>query len=184
MTTDRLGAWRSIGVAGAVAVGLVALTLIVGAALLWGVAGAVLAPGAGGAAESEAEQQERVERFEEAMRDRLAQVGGRSLFYTPPAPSEEDAEPVEVAEEDGPEEDEPKPRRYGGPDVMGVVNGAVVFKGGDVVRLGDERDGVRVVDVDGSPWSVRLEWRGVEFDVPLFERTTDSFIVQRTGDGS
>ncbi len=168
--------WARMGALGAVAVACAAAALVIGATLAWGVASAALAPAPGGAETTAAEEADRIERFEASTAERLAQINGRSLFYTPPPPREE--EPVEVAEEapEDAEDEPPRPVRYGGPDVIAVINDTVWLRGEEYVRVGEESGGVRVVSVDGSPWSVRLEWRGEEFDVEVFERTTPEFL--------
>jgi hypothetical protein len=56
-----------------------------------------------------------------------------------------------------------------------MVNGAVMFADGQRVRIGESGRNVRVVSAS-PPWSARLEWDGVEFDVELFQR--DATVVR------
>jgi hypothetical protein len=167
--------WDRLGPLGAAAVVCLLAAGALGMVFVWTVAGALLMRAPGGAAASAAEEADRIERFEASTGERLAQINGRSLFHTPPAPSE--AEAAEAPEEAAAAEEEaPRPVRYGGPEVIAVINDTVWLRGDRYVRVGEESGGVRVVSVDGSPWSVRLEWRGVEFDVEVFERTTGEFL--------
>jgi hypothetical protein len=48
---------------------------------------------------------------------------------------------------------------------------------------GEGRQGVEVLSTN-LPWSVKLRWREVEFDVQLFERTTQQFLVPQDNNDS
>jgi hypothetical protein len=100
-----------------------------------------------------------------------AQVDGRSLFYIPPRPPPPRIDPVV----DNTPREAPKPTRYGGPSIIAMVNGAVMFSDGQRVKIGESGRNVKVVSIS-APWSARLEWQGVEFDVELFQR--DSAVVR------
>ena len=162
--------------------GVVALAAL---ALALGAVGSALAPLAVTAltpapevgALGEREETERVERFSTLMDRRLARIDGRTIFFVPPAPDEEAVEVAEEPEEEPERGPPPRPTRYGGPDVIAAINGAVWFEGDRVVRVGQEGGGVRVLSVEDAPWTVRLAWRGVEFDVEIFERTTGDFLA-------
>ncbi len=102
-------------------------------------------------------------------------VSGRSPFFIPPKPIIEAPEVVI----DNPEDtgDIPvQPRRYEGPDILAAINGRIVLEDESVIALGEEVSGVRLVHLDDVPWTVRVEWRGVEFDVQIFENTTNRFL--------
>lgn len=105
------------------------------------------------------------ERQREAMEKQLAQVNGRSLLLVPGPPGGE-----VVAE--GPAEEPAAPSRYEGPALVAMVNGQAWFSDGRKLEASDEADGdLRVVALT-PPWEARVEWRGVEFTVPLFKRDT------------
>jgi len=170
--------WRALGplawFAIAAAAGAVGVAVSSGAPL----AQALLGDDSVAVGQSSAEQEQRLEIYAGEMDQRLAQLQGRSMFYVPPPPEalaeeepEEEPEPVET----GPP---PKPTRYAGPGVIAVVNGQVWFEGDRVVRVGEEDGGVRVVSAENAPWTIRVEWREVEFDVELFERTTEAFLEE------
>jgi len=168
-------AWERLGTWGTLALGAMVLALVFVGVTGWALVrdAAMLRPESVAPAEAEVQ-----EGYESAMEERLAQVRGRSMFFVPPAPAEVAEEVEETPEDEGPA---PKPTRYAGPDIVAVVNGAVWFANERRVAVGEEGGGVRVVSVDGSPWSVRLEWRGEEFDVQVFERTTDRFLTKEDG---
>jgi len=95
----------------------------------------------------------------------LAQVRGRSLFFVPPAPRAADATP-KVDENKPP----PPPSSYGGPSIVAMLSDAVWFSSGKRLKVGEKDGDVKVVALM-PPWSSRLEWKGVEFDVNFFERS-------------
>lgn len=169
---DALGGW---GVAAVVALVLAVVVVVVS---LLPLAREWFGLRVGDIPALEAEQEERIVRYAEAMEGREREINGRSMFFVPPAPAE--IAEAEKDDEEEPRENGPPPRptRYGGPSVIAVVNGRVWLGSDRRVGVGEEADGVRVVSVEGSPWTVRLEWRGVEFDVEVFERTTDRFMSE------
>lgn len=138
-------------------------------------------PGPRTAEEAEQDQERRIDQQAERLEKHLALAQGRSMFVVPPPPNAlaegeaGAAEPEEVAE--GPA---PKPTRYGGPDPIAIINNTVWFSDSSMIGVGKERSGIRVVSVDRAPWSVRLRWREVEFDVPIFENTTPSFLQKKS----
>lgn len=174
--TSARRAWDRLGTWGMVALGAIVLVFVVASVTGWTFVRDAWTLRPESVAPTEAEVQEG---YASAMEERLAQIRGRSMFFVPPAPAEvAEQENEEAPEDEGPA---PKPTRYGGPDVVAVVNGAVWFTNERRVPVGEEEGGVRVVSVENSPWTVRLEWRGVEFDVPVFERTTGRFLKQEDG---
>lgn len=95
----------------------------------------------------------------------LAQVKGRSLFYVPPAPqASAAAEPVDT------DKPPPPPSTYGGPSVVAMLSDVVWFSNGRKLKVGEKHDDLEVVAL-APPWSSRLKWKGVEFDVGFFERS-------------
>lgn len=170
--------WRTPGL-----LGWLALALLLFGLIFTGMSGkdlvfAWLEKGVGDGDRARAEQEQRLGQYEADTRSRVAQVQGRSLFFVPPSP-EQLAQVDEPEPEPEPDPDPgppPAPTRYGGPAVIAVVNNSVWISSGTMIPVGEEAEGVRVVNVDNAPWSVRLEWRAVEFDVPLFERTTPRFL--------
>ena len=122
------------------------------------------------AAANHSDEQRRAE-FATALQKHQALVDGRSMFFVPPRPRP--PRPT-VVEDDTPREPV-KPSRYGGPSMIAMVNGAVLFADGQRVKVGESGRGVKVVGVT-PPWSARLEYQGVEFDVELFQR--DSSVVR------
>ncbi|MBX3403684.1 MAG: hypothetical protein KF699_09780 [Phycisphaeraceae bacterium] len=120
----------------------------------------------------------RLQRFAEALAAHGSQVNGRSLFFVPPRPRP----PRQDVVVDTTPREPPKPTRYGGPAITAMVNNQVWFNDGQRVRLGESGRGVKIVSMN-APWSARIEWQGVEFDVDLFQR--DSVVTRPVlGQGS
>lgn len=95
----------------------------------------------------------------------LAQVKGRSLFYLPPPPTASAAaEPVDT------DKPPPPPSTYGGPSIVAMLSDIVWFSNGRKLKVGEKHDDLEVVALS-PPWSSRLKWKGVEFDVGFFERS-------------
>lgn len=140
----------------------------------------LLTPGPETVSAAEQDFERRIGEFHEAASGNLALAQGRSMFVVPPPPNalaESDQPEQEAEVSEGPA---PTPTRYGGPDPIAVINNAVWFSDSTVVSVGRERSGIRVVSVDNAPWSVRLRWREVEFDVEIFENTTQTFLQQNS----
>lgn len=115
--------------------------------------------------------EQRLEEFAAELGKHRAMVDGRSMFFLPPRPRPPRTDPVV----DSTPREPPKPTRYGGPSLVAMVNGAVLFSDGQRVKLGESGRGVKVVSMS-APWSARIEWEGVEFDVDLFQR--DSTVLR------
>jgi hypothetical protein len=114
-----------------------------------------------------------------------AQLDGRSPFFVPgpppppPPPAPPPAPPPPPAAPPAPP---PPPSAYGGPKVVGVVNGQVLFDDKRTLAVGDTGgDDLRVLD-SSAPWSIRVLWKGVEFDVPLLGR--DRIVIPEGERGS
>ncbi|MEI7658724.1 MAG: hypothetical protein WCK33_11735 [Phycisphaerae bacterium] len=96
----------------------------------------------------------------------MAQVKGRSLFYLPPPPQASTAS-TDAKDADKPP---PPPSSYGGPSIVAMLSDVVWFSNGRKMKLGEKHDDLEVVALS-PPWSSRLKWKGVEFDVGFFERS-------------
>lgn len=96
----------------------------------------------------------------------LAQVKGRSLFYLPPPPQASTAA-TEPQDSDKPP---PPPSSYGGPSIVAMLSDVVWFSNGRKLKVGEKHDDLEVVALS-PPWTSRLKWKGVEFDVGFFERS-------------
>jgi hypothetical protein len=160
---------RSLGPWGWCALGAIALACYAMVAGVPGVARAAFSPSANTGIEP-APDSSRVESFRESFKDQLAQVDGRSMFFIPGAPPP----PPPVAEDSEPET--PPPSKYGGPAVIATINGVVWFDNGTRLRSDEAASGgLRIISIN-SPWGARIEWSGQEWDVPLFDRTTQQFL--------
>lgn len=114
-----------------------------------------------------------------------AQLDGRSPFFVPgappppPPPAPPPAPPPPPAAPPAPP---PPPSTYGGPKVVAVVNDRVVFADKRTLVVGEnESEDLRVLD-SSAPWSIRVLWKGVEFDVPLLGR--DRIVIPQSERGS
>jgi hypothetical protein len=165
--TSLRHAWRVMGVHGRIAVGAAALALGVAAFQARHLVGASMAPAARASAGS-GEDRQRGMQYAASVDTMVRHVDGRSLFFVPsPPPPPRPPDPSPVIERDpGPP---PPPSRYGGPSIIAMMNDTVWFEDGNRLRAGESNGTVRLVRMD-PPWGARVEWRGVEFDVGLFER--------------
>ena len=171
---------RDLSMLSWVAIAVAALALFALISALAPTVVALLTPGPESAEAAEQDQERRIAQYNERLAKSLALAQGRSMFVVPPAPdaiaqAEKDKAKAAEAADEG-----PAPTRYTGPDPIAVINNTVWFSDSTSVPLGKERAGIRVVSVDRAPWSVRLKWRNVEFDVPIFENTTPSFLTKST----
>ena len=93
----------------------------------------------------------------------LAQINGRSLLVTPAPPSKGAPVPEE-------EEEDPRPTVYGGPSLTAMMLDSAWFSDGSrLVAGGPGKRDLRVISLN-PPWDVQVEWKGVEFNVPLFDK--------------
>jgi hypothetical protein len=155
--------WVALGT-GAVALTVIALTAapVVRAVFI-----------SSGAHAPETVHKEEALRFREAATKKyLAQINGRSLFYIPPPPAPAPrprVDPPPVVKVDPPKP--LPPSRYGGPAIMGMVNNAVWFTDGTQMRVGDPvKSDLSVVDLSNAPWTAKLRWKEIDFDVTFIER--------------
>lgn len=122
----------------------------------------------------------RLERFRESFAGDAARIAGRSMFFAPPAPAPPPPPPDETAEP----AEAPPPERYAGPAIIAMINGRVWFDNGTRLSLDDaESAGLRVISLN-APWSARILWSGSEWDVPLFDRTTERFLEKTEPDSA
>ncbi len=97
-------------------------------------------------------------------------IDGRSVFFLPPAPRDPTPiKPVQEKKLPGPPPPPPTPPRYTGPSVRFLVGNEVYFHDGLRIKLGEEKQGVRVLAVD-APWTVNVAYAGGEYELTVFER--------------
>lgn len=161
---------RTLGVPGCIAVvALLGALFVVGREVPAFISALMLPRGVG--EETVAQSAQRTEQYNAAFDGYLSQVDGRSMFFVP-------APPRQAAKtEDKPKDDKPSvPSSYGGPKIIAMINDKVWFDDNTSAAVGgDEKSGLKVVGLN-TPWGAKIAWRGVEFDVPLFDRTTERFI--------
>ncbi|MEQ9094837.1 MAG: hypothetical protein RIE32_01085 [Phycisphaerales bacterium] len=114
-----------------------------------------------------------------------AQLDGRSPFFVPgapPPPLPPPPPPPPPAPPPPPPSPPPAPSTYGGPKVVAFVNGQVLFDDKTILAVGEGNDdNLRVLEAS-APWSIRVMWRGIEFDVPLMGR--DRVVIPNRDDRS
>lgn len=165
MTTSELAAvlrsalqpGRRLGLAALVAAGL---TL---AWMLYTLVPLLLAPlsspGAAPKAVPEATLAQKQAGFTKLLADSTARITDRAPFgqirVATPAPA---ARPT-------------TPTRYGGPNIVAMVDNAVWFADGRRLKVGESSgESLSVLEVN-APWSAKLRWSGGEFTVSLFDRS-------------
>ncbi len=164
---------RTLGVPGCIAVVALLGALFVVAREVPAFVSALMLP-RGVGKETVAQSAQRTEQYNAAFDGYLAQVDGRSMFFVP-APPRQAAKTEDKAKDDKPS----VPTSYGGPKIIAMINDKVWFDDNTSASIGaDENSGLKVVGLN-TPWGARIAWRGVEFDVPLFDRTTERFIEKR-----
>ncbi|MAI72032.1 MAG: hypothetical protein CMM01_14115 [Rhodopirellula sp.] len=105
---------------------------------------------------------------------------GRSPFVVPSRPRSRPKAPVARPREtpkapEVPKGPPPPPSTYTGPKPTGILGTLVLFGSAeDVIALGDEKDGVRVLAIIDL-WQVRLAHKGGEYDVDLIARESKFF---------
>ncbi len=167
----QAGALSRPMIAAAVALGLAALIVLYQVPQVFG---ALFAPGPGDdvTLATFAEYLERHAADAEAYRSRF---DGRSLFYQPVRPKAAAGPPKVAVKEPEPEEAPAPPpiaTRYTGPSILYVIGDEVGFHGTDRpirVRVGEERDGLRVIAAN-PPWSVTVGYSGGTYEVEILSR--------------
>jgi hypothetical protein len=160
---------------------LLAAVFVIGA--LVPVAAALLRPGLDDREVAE-EFDRLIGEHEQAQTSYVARFDGRSVFFKPPPLR--DPTPPRVVRQDptppppppppvdtGPE---PPPENYTGPSIRGFWGDEVWFHGDLRVKVGEEKDGVKVLEVN-PPWSARIAYARGEYDVPLFERAMEQLLA-------
>ena len=120
-------------------------------------------------------EQKQLDQFAERQKRFASQINGRSLFFAPRAPHAE-APPAVATTPSTPS----RPTHYSGPSVIAMINNRVWFSDGSRLAPGEHHDDLEVVGLS-PPWSAKVRWQGVEFDVGLFERDS---VVYRRADAS
>lgn len=114
-----------------------------------------------------------------------AQLDGRSPFFVPgapPPPPPPPPPPAPPPPPTPPPAPPPVPSSYGGPKIVAVVNGRVLFDNKTSLAVGEGSDDELRVLESAAPWSIRVMWQGIEFDVPLMGR--DRVVIPNRDDGS
>ncbi|MCA9293008.1 MAG: hypothetical protein KDA20_04260 [Phycisphaerales bacterium] len=162
------------------ALGWLALTSVVVMAIvsLMQVAGLAAVALAGSPAIAETVASDGFATFDAALTRDAQRIDNRSPFFVPPRPAPKVVErpKVEVTPVERPKPAEAPPARYGGPSIIAMMGDSVWLDTGSRVHVGEEADGVQVIETH-VPWGARVTWRGKEYDVTLFERTTDQFLT-------
>lgn len=106
-------------------------------------------------------------------------VDRRSLFFVPGAPPP----PVQEDTHHGAETPH-APTVYGGPQLVAMMYDTAFFQDGQRLTVGGDAEGdLKVVRLD-PPWNAVVEWKKVEFTVPLFGRDTTVAPAQGDAPGS
>ena len=98
-----------------------------------------------------------------------ARIDGRSVFFLPPAPKDPTPiKPVQEKEPSGPPPPPPTPPNYTGPSVRFLLGNEVYFQDGLRIKLGEEKQGIRILAVD-PPWTVNVAHAGGEYELTVFK---------------
>jgi len=166
----------------------VAALAVVGLVALWGmsVVFASVFSGIGGEGEPSEELTKLVALHKAEIKNAQDRFNGRSIFFKPP-PSFKPAPPP-PPKTDAPPPPPPPPEvvaTYAGPTPIYAIGDTVWFKPPRqdepqlVLSVGDEeKHGVTVISTS-LPWSIKLGWRGKEFDLDLFKRKAESFLIAK-----
>lgn len=168
-TTDLRTPLKRLGAHGLTALALAAVTAVVLLVSAEGLLAALVTPGAG-SAPAEARERE-AEAYSKGLEAHRAQFDGRSILFVPgPPPPPPPPAPV-VTENNEPPPPPPPPATYGGPKLIGMVNGVAWFEDGLRLAPGETKSGVHLISID-APWDAQVEWKGVTFTIGLFARDT------------
>lgn len=119
---------------------------------------------------------EYLDTHEQDMATYRARFDGRSALFRPkppPPPPRTEVVVAPVPEEPAPPPP-PTPSIYTGPSVAFVIGEEVYFSGGLRLRVGEEAQGVTVVETD-PPWTVTLQQHGADHTIEIFDRGPKSF---------
>lgn len=157
-----------MGVAALVVVAATAAFLIFRALPIMG----AFAGGVGEAPSDEAAQAT-VKLYAASLKQDARQIDGRSFFFNPPPPPPPPP-PPRAPEPDRPApvyRPPPPPTSYGGPKIIGTVFDTVWFEGGKIIKVGGPVENeMRILAINATPYTVRIEWKGVPFDVSFFPK--------------
>jgi hypothetical protein len=125
-----------------------------------------------------------INEHQQAQSSYVARFDGRSIFFKPrplrapepPRVVQNDDPPPPPPPPPTPSGPEPPPADYPGPSIRGFWGDEVWFHGDLRVKVGEEKDGVKVLAVN-PPWSARIGYARGEYDVPLFERAMDQLLA-------
>lgn len=162
-------AWVLVGLAGTAA----GVALAVGAASVVG--SAMLAPPADASTIGETTE------MGDVTATYRSQLDGRSPFFVPgapPPPPPPAPPPAPPPPPPPPPAPPPAPSTYAGPKVVAVVNEQVLFDNKKWIGVGESESADLEVLEASAPWSIRVRWKGVEFDVPLLGR--DRVVIPKT----
>ncbi len=123
-----------------------------------------------------------MQHHEEVQTTYQTRFDGRSVFFKPRPPRRPPPRREIEPEEDPPPYVAPPPSipsTYSGPSIVAFVDNAVWFHGELRISVGEEAQGVRVLEVN-PPWSAKLAYNGGEFDVPLFEKGPEAIFKEPT----
>jgi len=148
------------------------LALIIVASAAWPVAEALLAP----LPERDTSERGAGAAHERALARWSGQIDGRSLFFIPAAPPPPPPPPP-PERNDEPAPPPPPPATYGGPQPVALILDTVWFDDETRLEVGGEAEGDLRVLRFSPPRELVLEWKGVEFTVPLFDR--DEVVMPR-----
>jgi len=158
---------------------------VTGLVVMWGMTTvfASVFSGVGSEHDPGAELASLVSQHEAAMAASQDRFNGRSIFFAPKRIVErktEDAKPIIIATTMPAVT--PQPLTYAGPSPIYAIGDTVWFKSphrGDpqlVLNVGElASDEVAVISTN-LPWSIKVRWKGHEFDLNLFENKGEPFL--------
>jgi hypothetical protein len=182
MPTDFRSLIRRLGIVGRLAALLALLAAIVFVLSLRGLGRALFVPSAREAKRMADDQMTKlVADYSASMDGHVKQFDGRSVFFVPSPPvPPPPAAPPKTEEDNKPPPPPTKPASYGGPKLIGMVNGVAWFDDGKRLSAGSEaKDDLKVKEIQ-APWGAVVEWKGVEFKISLLEH--DSVIWSKAKD--
>ena len=178
---------RGLRLTGTLLASLVAVA-VVALVTLWGVTvvfGSVFS-GIGGEGDPADELKKLMAAHNAQAKTAQDRFNGRSIFFKPP-PSFKPAPPPPPPTSQPVAAPPPPPITvtYAGPTPIYAIGDTVWFKPPRqddpqlVLSVGDEeKHGVTVISTN-LPWTVKLGWRGKEFDIDIFKRKAESFLIAK-----
>ena len=127
-----------------------------------------------------------VERHDESAAVAKGRFDKRSFFFDPPAPRPKPQPappppPPPPPIDTTPPPPPPPPAKYGGPKPYSIFGDMVFFSNKGVIKLGEERDGVKVLAIN-APWTVKLGWERGEYEESIWE-SIDKHLTNALADG-